>query len=165
MKKKNPYFAISILLIACLLTYQSEAQNINFISTNGTNTPINVSSINSIVFSNDNMIVNTSDCEDQYFSVHYTSQVNFDENVNVSKINNSLNDEIKAYPNPASESIYINTSGSKKNNYILIYNMKGEKVYESKNITSPMHKVDLSSYPSGIYLISNGLQNTKFLKL
>jgi hypothetical protein len=59
------------------------------------------------------------------------------------------NDELKIYPNPASNFIIINTSKTVKK--INIYNQIGKKIYTKENITE--NTIDTSNLKNGIYFL------------
>ena len=71
--------------------------------------------------------------------------------------------KLSVYPNPSSTVFFINsdTSGT-----IVIYDLIG-KIIKSENIDSGITKLDLSNYPSGIYLmkVTNDKNETKTIKL
>lgn len=136
-------------------------QNINVVASDGTISTIDILSTNSIIFSNDNMQVNTSDCEDQYYSLHYTSQISFDDNVGLN--DDEAEDQFEVYPNPVNEMLYVKTE-AERNSTIRIYNVHGKKLMEV-SVTDQVEKINVSQLPSGIYLISNNSQIIKFTKL
>ncbi|MGC9343476.1 MAG: T9SS type A sorting domain-containing protein [Bacteroidales bacterium] len=57
--------------------------------------------------------------------------------------------ELKVYPNPAKESLYIRGENLKK---ISIYNLYGKIVHSSKP-GGNYHKIDLSELRKGVYLL------------
>ena len=70
----------------------------------------------------------------------------------ITGIQNNLNTELKIYPNPVSETLHIKTerqSGYK----VALSDMGGRMVY-SANTNETLHRIDLSSFVPGIYLIT-----------
>ncbi|WP_161499358.1 NHL domain-containing protein [Flavipsychrobacter stenotrophus] len=56
-------------------------------------------------------------------------------------------------PNPSTGLITITTDHNTKFNTIDIYNIVGQKIFHSEEITSPL-KMDISNEPTGIYIVS-----------
>ncbi|MGB4775311.1 MAG: T9SS type A sorting domain-containing protein, partial [Daejeonella sp.] len=76
--------------------------------------------------------------------------------------NTSIADDIKIYPNPTKGVITISGNGSATGK-IEVVNASGAKVYQT-DLKSNTTQLDLSAYPSGIYLVtitSNGQTTTK----
>jgi hypothetical protein len=71
--------------------------------------------------------------------------------------------KLSVYPNPSSDVFSIN---SDTNGKIVVYDLIG-KIIKSENIDLGITKLDLSNYPSGIYLIkvTNDSNQTKTMKL
>ena len=67
-------------------------------------------------------------------------------------------DEIAINPNPASEFIEVQNPNYEK---LTILNILGEIIYSSSEAT----KIDVSSFPTGIYLVRVGDRVSKFVKL
>ncbi|MES2397493.1 MAG: multicopper oxidase domain-containing protein [Bacteroidota bacterium] len=69
---------------------------------------------------------------------------------------NDRNDLITVYPNPGNDNIYVNIKSEDAESIkISIYNMVGEEIRQVsyKKISNQMLNLDLSGYPSGIYLL------------
>ncbi len=82
-------------------------------------------------------------------------------NVGLNEIDNKL--DIKAYPNPASENILIESSEIMQR--IELYDMQGKMLYAVNNQAALL--MDVSAYPSGIYILQiktdRGLQHKKII--
>lgn len=78
---------------------------------------------------------------------HYSEVFGLDEK-NISK-------SINIYPNPNDGRFYISTKNEISNMKIEIYNVRGQKIYESTNLGQPIIKneIDLSKHSKGIYFI------------
>ncbi len=74
--------------------------------------------------------------------------------------------EVSLYPNPASENIFVSLNSNVKQAQVTISNLSG-KALISTEITAD-NKVDLSSLPMGMYLLTiatnNGNETVKFIK-
>ncbi len=68
--------------------------------------------------------------------------------------NNLLSKQLKIYPNPASDYVYI--KGLKDNEVLEIIQSNGVPVYKG---TLPKGKLDISNWTSGLYIIHTSLQN------
>ena len=68
--------------------------------------------------------------------------------VNVTEFNS---DDIKAYPNPVSDILYLENLGDVQS--IRIFDMLGREYNQQVDVTSSRIAVDLSSFESGLYLV------------
>ena len=65
-----------------------------------------------------------------------------------------LKNDVKLFPNPTKETLYIKNSGHQNINVVQIYNILGTEVYRTKNSNSSnILKLDVSQYARGMYLI------------
>jgi len=71
-------------------------------------------------------------------------------------------DEIKVYPNPASDVLNISMLET-GNAELVIYNMQGQIVY-SETVEEGQHEVDLSEFVNGIYMIYIYNEDDSFVK-
>jgi hypothetical protein len=71
--------------------------------------------------------------------------------------------EIKAYPNPVSSVLNINTANDIKSEHISIYNILGQKINIKAKILSNLISLDFSSLTQGIYLLVVKNDNLKFV--
>jgi hypothetical protein len=88
--------------------------------------------------------------------------------VNISTVGvnqNSNNNEINIYPNPAKDAITVNL-GAVKNAQISIINITGQEVYALENVNEPKTVISLKELNKGIYFVKvkNGQQQQE-LKL
>jgi hypothetical protein len=72
-------------------------------------------------------------------------------NVTISGIENEQNSKLKIYPNPISETLYL--EGISKGNEVKIYNVLGENIvnFEAQN---NIEKINFEQFEKGIYMIS-----------
>lgn len=103
-----------------------------------------------------------------YFDYNSPIKTNTTQNqyiTSVETINNDYENKVSIYPNPATESVNINTS---LNTIIRIIDMQGKIVLvDRKNIKN--HKLDVSHLASGIYIIestaNNQISRNRFVKM
>lgn len=77
---------------------------------------------------------------------------------------NGLNNNIQIYPNPANTDIYIdllNHLNASKIQNISIYNLLGEKVFESNGY---INKIPVSNFSKGVYLLKINMNEILFTK-
>ena len=87
----------------------------------------------------------------------YQNHTFSDNNSPVTSIENvNVNSNLRAYPNPSNEKLYILGT----NKPINIYNIKGEKVYFSNQL----EVIDISLFKNGMYFLESGNSVVKFLK-
>lgn len=81
----------------------------------------------------------------------------------------SINHELKLYPNPAQEYIFISNSHAQKNkSTIEIFDISGKLMLAENNVINDNYKIDISALNAGIYFINikddQGVYNQKFIK-
>jgi len=78
---------------------------------------------------------------------------------------NTMDNEIRIYPNPANNSLFV--EGALEGATIEMTNILGEQIYKSK-IEGVKHKIDLSQQSNGVYFViyktSQGTQTKKIIK-
>ena len=62
-------------------------------------------------------------------------------------------DDLLVYPNPATEEIQVRVSGNNEIREYYVYNLTGQKLYDSGKIRSEMHNLDVSKWESGLYIV------------
>lgn len=70
--------------------------------------------------------------------------------------------QFKVFPNPTTGKITI--AHNEKTQIVSVFNFLGQKVLEIKPTSAQQTEIDLSSFPSGIYVISNGSHDQKVIK-
>ncbi len=77
----------------------------------------------------------------------------------------------KIFPNPASEEISVVVGGNSTVALVSLFNLRGVLLDENEIMINPISrisKIDISSYPAGIYLVrvisEDGIENFKLLK-
>lgn len=152
---------LCIHVISWLCANHGSAQNVVFGSVNGSNAAIDLMSINSMVFHNNNFVVTEEHCGDRYFSVFATDYITLDGSVNVSDRQN-INDLV-LFPNPATNEVFINSITTPDCDYIIM-NAAGKTLY-SGVISSRITRINVSELASGIYFFQSGLTHKIFVKL
>ncbi len=82
---------------------------------------------------------------------------------NVGIDEHTLNDDIKIYSNPSAGIFNISTSGIYDDFQINVFDINGKLIHNRTTHNEKTIKLDLSSYPKGIYLIK--LANKDFVKV
>lgn len=101
-----------------------------------------------------NELVNKSITNNQSYKSQYYSTIQRGEaNKTEIKNENSLEKTISIYPNPSSSLVTI-TSTKIKFKSIIIASIEGRKVYSEQLKETMSHQIDISSFPTGIYIIS-----------
>ena len=75
---------------------------------------------------------------------------------------------LSIYPNPATEKITVEISGTEKESTLTIVNIEGQELI-TRQITKPKTQIDISNLPSGIYFLrltnDKTVEVVKFVKL
>ena len=113
-----------------------------------------------IYFDSDNFVIDTNGiADDAVYPIVNISKVLFAQYAGVSSLGT---DEVLAvYPNPAKEQIFI--SGASEEVNVEIYTAAGVKIFSVKREKN--EPVDVSSLPSGVYMLKIGDKIIKFSKL
>lgn len=69
------------------------------------------------------------------------------------EINQLLNNNFSVFPNPSSNGEYTIHIGASDLFDVEVYNNIGELIYKEKAINKPNYKLDISSFPKGMYFI------------
>lgn len=70
--------------------------------------------------------------------------------------------QFKVFPNPTTGKVTI--AHNEKTQLVSVFNFSGQKVLEIKPTSAQQTEIDLTSFPSGIYVISNGSYDQKVIK-
>lgn len=152
--------SLTILGILIISTYFAKGQSMTIESLNGTSSVMELSSIESIVFENNNLTFKTDDCEDNYFNIFFNKKMFFEVATETEDII-SGSTSIVVYPNPASSFLTINKT---TNDYAdaYIYNVVGNVVM-SFHMDNPQITINISSLPTGMYFLQINNQSIKFI--
>lgn len=113
-------------------------------------------------------------CDDSFNGEVEDYTVSFETAASNSEIFTAINkfDAIKnqictIYPIPAHNMLKLELDASSQGDYYTIYNINGDKMAKNK-IVSSLSEIDISGFPTGIYLMSivksNKIYNKKFIK-
>lgn len=153
---KRVGIALASLLFSCVV----QAQNMNIISANGTNRVIDLTTIESLVFKNGNMVVKNADCGDQYFSQFFVTNIQVGANAGLNDYTSGTG--IQVYPNPVSDQLtgVRNCSGKAT---VTITGLLGEQVTTFET-TDQTFSITLPAMRPGVYFLSVDHQCIKFVK-
>jgi hypothetical protein len=153
-------YVFVIILLASAITH---AQNISIELDDGSTISIELEDFNDIVFDNDNLIVSSlgSDCQTAYYSSYSTVKIFFD-NVLLGTNENTIENQVILYPNPVSNTLNLKFS-QPVNSTATIYNLLGQNVKELE-LNSQLNQIDVTSLPSGIYILKTENETLKFIK-
>lgn len=138
----------------------ANAQNMNIISSNGTNQVIDLTTIESLVFKNGNMIVKDANCGDRYFSQFFVTKIAIGVDAGISEFNEES--AIQVYPNPVTDQITISRSQSGKT-AAEITDILGEKVVAFE-VSDKTFSTSIPEMKAGVYFLNIDQQCIKFVK-
>jgi photosystem II stability/assembly factor-like uncharacterized protein len=72
---------------------------------------------------------------------------------NTSSVENNFDSQIRVYPNPVSNLLYIKTDTQGKIDQIQLYSIEGKLVYQRKADNISLLEIDVSNFLSGIYYL------------
>ncbi len=158
----NRFKTLAIVSLMIMTAHLATGQSMTIASKNGNSASMDLSSIESIVFDNNNLVFNTADCGDNYFNLIVNEKLFFtDVATAIENVDASLS-SIIIYPNPANNSLTI-TKASNDVSEGYIYNIMGETMM-NLNLGNQNSTLDISSLPSGLYFLLMDNQSTKFIK-
>lgn len=138
-----------------------DAQTMTFAGTNGSISNVDLNEINSIVFTNHNLVVSGNDCGEQYFNVFTTDYITLDGSIGVGNSNGNLS-FWSVFPSPAQDMISLKSS-LKLGEQVRIYNAMGELLYNGK-IQGEITQLNISNFTAGVYVIVVNHQSKSFIK-
>jgi len=99
-----------------------------------------------------------------YLASNYSVEVVIDNGscmyLNTEKIDNN----IKIFPNPVIEQIFIELNYSYELQEILIYDVNHKVVYQKTKSSDKKHEINISKLDSGVYFVSIITENEKIIK-
>ncbi|WP_343747793.1 T9SS type A sorting domain-containing protein [Fluviicola sp.] len=154
--------SMRILLVVASTTFSfaANAQNMNIVSSNGTNQVIDLTTIESMVFKNGNMIVKDADCGDRYFSQFFVTTINIGATAGLNEF--AAASGINVYPNPVADQMTIVRNQSGKAT-VEITTLLGEKV-SAFDVSDQSVSTSLSGMTPGVYFLKVDQQCIKFVK-
>ncbi|MEZ4993679.1 MAG: T9SS type A sorting domain-containing protein [Saprospiraceae bacterium] len=158
----NNFKTLAVLSITFLIAHFTTAQSIIVESDNGNTSTINLNAIESIVFEDNNMVVNKSDCGDNYFNVSFSKKLAFEATITAIGEIESQTNSIAIYPNPVANTLIIDTQSDHHSNARII--SANGSILKSFNMVNQQSEIDVSDLPSGLYFIIIDSQTSKFIK-
>ncbi len=111
-------------------------------------------------FANDSIYFKIKDGPDPSYTEFFGKKIQTPTGTSKNEI---LNMQLKIYPNPANDKIFISNRTLQKNTRVMLYNNVGEVIINKNNAT----EIDVSDIPNGIYFLKlqseTGIENKKIL--
>ena len=145
-----------------MTTHLANTQTMILESNNGYSSTLDLSSIESIVFEGNNLVVHKISCGDNYFNAPYSKTVTFGTGTTAADYTEDTSNSISIFPNPVSNSLVINKLSDTQAD-VRIINAKGA-VVKSTIMYSQQSSIDISDLTNGLYFIQIDKQSTKFIK-
>ncbi|WP_341906863.1 T9SS type A sorting domain-containing protein [Fluviicola taffensis] len=147
-------------ITSIIFSLPANAQNMNIISSNGTNQVIDLTTIESLVFKNGNMIVKDANCGDRYFSQFFVTSIDVGADAGINQLSEA--NGIQIYPNPVTDQITISRKQS-GNTMAEITSVLGEKV-AAFEVSDKTFSTSIPEMKSGVYFLNIDQQCIKFVK-
>ena len=148
--------------IGCIFPQVSSAQTINFVTTNGDAQEMNLLSVESMVFRNNHITVNTEDCAHQYFNMYHHTTLAMGSLAESAEELAHISIQLDVFPNPVTETLNLSW-GETSSNRAMVFGTQGNLI-ESFTVTGGRAELDVSSLPKGLYILVLGHYTTKFMK-
>lgn len=161
MKQLNSLLRVVTFVLSLGWCQCVDAQSMTFAGTNGAISNIDLNEINSIVFTNSNLVVSGNDCGDRYFNVFTTDYITLNGSIGVGNSVGSLS-FWSVFPSPAQDVISLQTF-MKPGECIRIYNTLGELLYSGK-IQGEITQLNIADFTPGVYVIVVNNQSKSFIK-
>lgn len=152
-----------VALVSCATSfYSATAQSMTVAGSNGSVTFMELNTVNSIVFTNNNLVIHSDDCGTRYFNVFTTDYLTLNGSVDAEN-GIQRDDALLIYPNPASDVLKLQCSSNLCGSYC-VYNIVGKILYIGK-IHGEMTEINIAEFSPGLYMIVVGDQTKTFTKL
>jgi hypothetical protein len=153
---------LTLLIFVFSGVHRTSGQPMNITSENGISSTIDLSSIESITFNNNQMVVNGVSCGASYFNIAFSSSVTFNESTTgIDSPNNHA--AFSLFPNPVTHSLVISSSSAELST-VEIIGANGVLV-KTFEMTDRRQEIDTQELPSGIYHVLIDGHIAKFVKL
>lgn len=139
------------------------SQNLIVQQINGTENTMSLSAIRKLVFSGNSIQIRNFSGSTIDFQLADVRKIFFSNSSSSEDQIVNENEKLVIYPNPATLELNILIYDPNVN-YIEIYNFQGRKI-KTEIVNDELERIDISDLQSGIYLLKEGLQTTKFVKL
>jgi len=169
MKYKKVKLVAVFLAIAGFTNIRAQS-NLYVKTKDGTQTTFAVSNIHKLVFSTGNVVVNNISGNPQSYALSNVRYLSFaDYKTEAPVVKTQDGSSLKLYPNPASNELnisYLATQGGTMR--LRIIDLQGQTVLEQtqqNTIGENKTRLNISLLPVGLYLLSNGIESTEFIKV
>ncbi len=167
MRNKRFNFSAFLIAVICLTGLQAQTLFVNEI--NGTQTAYTLSEVRKITFSSGNLSVLKTDQSSGIFALNGLISLIFKEFTSVKKeLAQQPDISIAAYPNPVTDVLNIQLTGTNTDGKISILSTDGKVVMTRGTNNYDLIKLNMSQLPQGIYLFryisSTGIQTIKIIK-
>jgi len=155
-------FTLLILLLLAIAA-GGQAQSLLLKTKDGTTISKQLGTVKRITFSNTNLLVNYLSGPVETYSIGNISKLSFKmPPTGINPLELAASATMKIYPNPASETIYI--QNAPETDYTAsVYQMNGVLMFSSIK-DSGSRSVDVSFLPAGFYILKINEQAFKFIK-
>jgi len=157
----NRIKSLALLGMALMGGHTSLAQTLYIESNDGSTSAVYLTDVESIVFQNNNLVVNSEDCEARYFNMTFSDFLTFEENVTgIGEMESGA--LMSIYPNPVKNSLTIDFPSAVVSEAMVI-NATGE-VLSSFKLNRQRNVIDITHLSSGLYFILIDGRIQKFVK-
>jgi hypothetical protein len=152
-------FHSTLVLVALMACQGLRAQALLLASHNGSTTSYTLSNLRSVVFHNNNIIVNDVDCEAHHHSVFFTDYMTLDGTINTSEV---IDNPLQLFPIPT-ESILKLAVNTGEIGQINIFNTTGQMIM-SRQINTRQASLEIGDLAPGVYVLVAQGKTTQFIK-
>jgi hypothetical protein len=143
-----------------LIHIKGTGQAVLIASNNGTTSSFTLSNVQSMVFTNNTIVVHNDDCEEHHFSLFFTDYMTLDGTIAVQEKNES--NELSIYPNPTQEQIILASSGAAIG-VVKVYSATGVLVMQ-EFVGSQKGTLVVDALAPGMYIVVTESQTMQFIK-
>lgn len=153
---------LTILAIVLLTAHFATAQTVVFQSENGSSETFDLDNLQSLVYSNNNLALNSTTETTSFLNILFCQKIYFDGSFSSIQETSTHAGTPVIFPNPASTSISVDIDIANQAD-VTIYDVMGNKVLQT-SISNYTHKINISSLPAGLYFLVINNQSSKFIK-
>ena len=150
---KRKWLILELLLFGSLSALNAQTHNAVIQLQNGSQIPYSIATIEAFVFQNGTMNVHSSTQSDATFPIDTISSIRFEYGT-VSQSRSSTRENLRVYPNPATNILTVEFDANSRGNMILeIVGMEGQ-LFLSQQVNSgeTRTEINVSSLAQGIYI-------------
>ncbi len=145
---------LSILLLSGIGLAGLQAQTMLVKQSDGAQAAYALSAVRKITFSSGNLTIENADNSSGIYALNGLRYLNFTDHItNLDKQPDVKEQMLDAYPNPASNVINIDLTGTGQGEGTLrLFSLEGKTVFSRQVINKEILSLDISHLPKGIYL-------------